>query len=315
MKYAMKLRQLEFANAIAQTRSFSHAAQICHATQPTLSNAISQLEEELGGRLFTRTTRKVDLTPFGTYLLPYLQTVLEARLEMQKAAEAFHNPIHKLLRIGFSPLVDMNLLNRILTPFLQRHPDVSVFFKECLLDDLAGRLANNVIDIAIVPQDMHDTSVDHFTFYRDELFYLPMDAGAGAPSASQVSNLPPDAIILTGGGCGLNGSLEALFKQQGAKLKSYPGQAISYSVIEEWAELGIGAGILPKAKLSMSNERAVPLKMNDGSAATFTFEWIWNSSASSKSHIAELIDYIQTVVPSLVKGEVDPVNLQIPAAR
>ncbi|PVV15385.1 MAG: LysR family transcriptional regulator, partial [gamma proteobacterium symbiont of Ctena orbiculata] len=54
----MNLKQLQFAAHVAETHSFSRAAELSFATQPTLSNAISQLEDELGGRLFNRTTRR-----------------------------------------------------------------------------------------------------------------------------------------------------------------------------------------------------------------------------------------------------------------
>ena len=300
----MKLRQLQFAQAVAEYRSFSKAAEHCHATQPTLSNAISQLEDELGGKLFTRTTRQVDLTPFGSYLLPYLKAVLDARSEMSKAAEAYHNPVHKLLRIGFSPLVDMKLLNRILSPYRKRHPDVSIFFKECLLDDLARRLTGNVIDIAIVPQNMQDGPFQNFAFYSDALFYLPQD-GADQPPINGpvgISALPDSSVIMTGGGCGLNGALKPLFEGPGAKLRGYPGQAISYQVIEEWAELGIGAGILPRAKLSSGKDRACPLLLNDGRAAAFSFEWIWCQDSDPDSHLGEFVDYIRSTVPALITG-------------
>ena len=86
----MKLRQLQFVQAVVEHGSFSRAAELCHATQPTLSNAIAQLETELGGKLFTRTTRRVDLTPFGAYLMPDLTAVLEARDEMRTAEGLIH---------------------------------------------------------------------------------------------------------------------------------------------------------------------------------------------------------------------------------
>ncbi|MBL3590227.1 MAG: LysR family transcriptional regulator [gamma proteobacterium endosymbiont of Lamellibrachia anaximandri] len=110
----MNLKQLQFAAHVAETHSFSRAAELSFATQPTISNAISQFEEELGGRLFNRTTRKVDLTPFGEYILPRITEVLQSRDELVKAAESYHNPTHKILRIGFSPLVDMQRLDQVL---------------------------------------------------------------------------------------------------------------------------------------------------------------------------------------------------------
>ncbi|PLX34270.1 MAG: LysR family transcriptional regulator [Hyphomicrobiales bacterium] len=300
----MKLRQLQFAAAVAAHRSFSKAARECHATQPTLSNAIAQLEEELGGRLFTRTTRQVDLTPFGAYMLPFVQAVLDAGAEMSEAAAAYHNPVHKLLRIGLSPLVDVKLLNRILQPYARRHPDVSLFFKECLLDDLSRRLGANVIDIAVVPQGVEDGPFATCGFYDDELYYLPCDGGSEpAPSGPvRLTNLPDVPVIMTGGGCGLNGALQNLFDGEGARLRAYPGQAISYQVIEDWAGLGIGAGILPGAKLSADRERACPLLMNDGRPAAFSFGWIWPETARPSAHIGEFLDYIQGTVPSLVAG-------------
>ena len=300
----MKLRQLQFAVAVAETKSFSHAAEICHATQPTLSNAISKLEEELGGRLFVRTTRSVELTPFGAYLQPYLQAVLDAQIEMEKAAQAFHNPEHKLLRIGFSPLVNVKLLDRVLAPYRQRHPDINIFFKECLIDDLSQRLNGGMIDVAIVPQVMAGTDFEHLVFYRDNLFYLPMADDPNSPFVGQmpIQDLPDTPVILTGGGCGLNGALTELFERQGMQLPTYTGQALTYQVIEEWSELGIGAGILPEAKLTLAKARALPLLLADGRPAAFSFEWLWKPAGRPPAHIADFVKFVQTIVPVLIEG-------------
>ncbi|HQF31033.1 MAG TPA: LysR family transcriptional regulator [Hyphomicrobiales bacterium] len=300
----MNLRQLQFVVAVAETRSFSRAAEACHATQPTLSNAVGQLEAELGGRLFVRTTRHVEPTAFGTYILPHLRAVLDARDELKKAAETFHDPSHKLLRIGFSPLVDMRRLDAALEPFLKRRPEVSVFYKECLLDDLAERLANDRIDIAIVPHGTLPARFAHFAFYSDDLFYLPAggaDAALGATRAPlPISALPEAPVVMTGGGCGLNGTLKALFDREGVALPAYPGEAASYATIEEWADLGIGAGILPAAKLSAKAAAPRALLANDGRPAAFAFEWVWDAGAQEKAHLARLVDHIRQEVPTLV---------------
>jgi len=90
----MNLKQLQFVIHVAETCSFSRAAELSFATQPTLSNSISQLEDELGGRLFKRTTRSVELTPFGEAMLPRIKETLHSRDELLQAAHAFHNPVH-----------------------------------------------------------------------------------------------------------------------------------------------------------------------------------------------------------------------------
>ncbi|MFK5985262.1 MAG: hypothetical protein QM479_07530 [Pseudomonadota bacterium] len=111
-------------------------------------------------------------------------------------------------------------------------------------------------------------------------------------------------IILTGGGCGLNGSLEELFQSENTRLTRYPGQVLSYNVIEEWAAHGIGAGILPKAKLSPTNKVACPLILNNGQAAKYSYKWIWNPDILEKEDLAAFVQFLQTRIPILLKNEV-----------
>ena len=96
-----------------------------------------------------------------------------------------------------------------------------------------------------------------------------------------------------------------MFKEQGARLEPYAGQALTYKVIEDWASLGIGAGILPKAKVSPVNTAIQPLFIRKDEPARFRFEWIWRKDQSVPEHIQEFLGYIQTTVPELVKGQVE----------
>lgn len=75
----MNFSQLNFVKTTSEFKSFSKAAEFCHVTQPTLSNGVSKLEEELGEKMFIRTTRTVRLTPFGDMLLPTIESILSLR--------------------------------------------------------------------------------------------------------------------------------------------------------------------------------------------------------------------------------------------
>ncbi|MES9971432.1 MAG: LysR family transcriptional regulator [Candidatus Thiodiazotropha sp.] len=308
----MNLKQLQFVVHVAETHSFSRAAELSFATQPTLSNAISQLEDELGGRLFERTTRRVDLTPFGEYMLPRIREVLQSQNELKQAAESYHNPTHKLLRIGFSPLVDMQRLDQVLAPYRQANPDITIFFKECFIDDLEKRLNSGQIDIQILPTVTHSDTDQACLFYRDPLYYLPVSDEIQRSNhlSFKVGDLPASPIILTGGGCGLNAALSRLLKSQGVELHAYAGQALTYQVIEDWVSLGIGAGILPKAKISAENKACYPLFMEKDEPAFFSFEWSWLPESNEHTHVKSFIEYIQTTVPTLVAGQAKTANQQ-----
>ncbi len=302
----MKLRQIDYAVRLAHTLSFRKAAAEAGATQPTLSNGLVQLEEELGGRLFDRTTREVSLTPFGQHMLPFLEALLGDVDEIEKAASAWHNPAHKILRIGMSPLIDLKTVERALGPYRQANPNVSILFKECLLDDLIERIQTGKLDFGLRVTEPAPDGMQVLPAYRDPLFYLPRETKGSDHSLHpwQINSLPDAPIICTNGACGLNAALERLFEAEGACLTLYPGYALSYHVIEEWTELGVGAAILPAAKLSATNMTAGPLEGPDGQALEFSYEWVMNSArlANTPTHVNAFRQHIETIAPALLNS-------------
>src|SRR5256885_16181794 len=102
----MNFVQLQYAKVVADTGSFSEAAQVCGVSQPSISSAIAELEQELGARLFRRTTRRVELTSFGRKMLRSVELVLDAMNELTHRAQTLLHPKRKLVRIAHSRIVD-----------------------------------------------------------------------------------------------------------------------------------------------------------------------------------------------------------------
>lgn len=296
----MNLNQLRFVVSVARSTSFSKAASQCCVTQPSLSNAIAQFEEEIGGRLFVRTTRSVHLTPFGEHLLPYIEEILNAKGDLVKAAKTFLNPSHKLIRIGMSPLINIRLVTAALKPFKEQHPDVDIVFKECLLDDLHQRLDEHKIDLAFLLKGKPTARRCSHFFYEEPLYYLPKGGTDNIPihDALKLSDIAAEPIIVSKG-CGLADGIRQLFDESGYKIREYPGQALSYKVLEEWAELGIGSAILPHSKISPQT-CTHPLLMRGGKAAMFTYETVWNMDIPLAHHIEEILSYFKDVAPKLI---------------
>src|SRR6202040_1263792 len=74
----MEMHQLRYFAAVARTGNFSRAARECRVAQPSLSQQILKLEDEVGERLFERTRRRAILTPAGTLFLPHALSILES---------------------------------------------------------------------------------------------------------------------------------------------------------------------------------------------------------------------------------------------
>jgi DNA-binding transcriptional LysR family regulator len=290
----MNLNQLRCASAVARLGSFSKAAGACHITQPTLSNAIVQLEELLGGRLFDRTTRSVALTPFGQHIMPAINNVLASLTELERSKDAYFRPDVKLARIGLSPVADMARLARLIEPFSAAHGDVEIIYKECMLDDLTARLLAGQIDIAIWPRADHQApGLVSVELYKETLLYIPRTVDARALSA--ISAIPVTALagvtfVLPHGTCGLAQITETLFAKHAVAINAYPGRALSYGMLEEWADLGIGAAVLPASKLSPSHAmHARPIAEGaEGKHATMTVLACWKSAEDPLPHIVAL---------------------------
>jgi len=107
------LIQLLHAHRVASCGSFSEAARQCNVSQPTISNNVSELESIIGKKLFKRSTRKVELTPFGESLMPAIEDALNSSARVETEAKALIDPSQKLLRVAFTPLLDIGQVNAL----------------------------------------------------------------------------------------------------------------------------------------------------------------------------------------------------------
>jgi DNA-binding transcriptional LysR family regulator len=299
---------MRFARAVAQAKSFSAAAIACRVSQPSLSNSVANLEQELGGPLFHRTTRHVELTALGEKLLPLIEGVIESSDHLAAAAAAEHNPQLRLIRIGLSPLVSSQILAQALTPFERRHAaNTKVVLKQCFLDDLRERLRRQTLDVAVVPSGFFGNGYRRCTFYSDTLEYLaaerePGSGGEGVPDRGiSLQEAGRDTFVLTADGCGLTPMVRQLFRKARIPMQEYPGCALNHQVIEEWVGLGLASGLLPKRKLTSQRPRSRTLLRN-GQPVAVTYELVWPTRSAAGAHVTALIRHFREVVPKLIAG-------------
>ncbi|MFG2674287.1 LysR family transcriptional regulator [Streptomyces sp. NPDC048445] len=127
----MELRHLRYFVAVADERHFGRASALLHVTQSTLSAQVQALEREVGGRLFSRTSRRVELTEAGELLLPEARRALaQAGRALQVARESVHGETGTV-RIGFAGVaVLQGVLSDDLRDFRRAHPRVGLALTE-----------------------------------------------------------------------------------------------------------------------------------------------------------------------------------------
>src|SRR5271165_6056990 len=146
----MELHQLRYFCAIAETGSFSRAAEQSHISQPSLSQQIRKLEDALGVRLFDRLGRSVRLTELGIAFLPRARAVLQgleaARSEVTERKRSVSGPIC----VGVIPTIAPYFLPPVLAGFSRKWPQARVTIVEEITPLLLEKLRAGSLDVAIV---------------------------------------------------------------------------------------------------------------------------------------------------------------------
>lgn len=145
----VQTRRLRYAIAVAEHRSFTHAAAALHVTQQAIGEQVHRLESDLGFRLFERTTRSVAPTAAGAHYLRAARRALGLLDEAALRGAELARP-RRVLRVGFLTGAALELTDPILDAFAAAQPDVVVELVEQPLHDPSAGLRNRLTDVAFV---------------------------------------------------------------------------------------------------------------------------------------------------------------------
>ena len=193
----MELHQLRYFVAVARTRNFSRAAERCRVAQPSLSQQIIKLEEELGERLFERTKRTVALTPAGEIFRAHAERVLD---EVELAGESVRE-VSGMLRgrvvLGALPTVAPYYLPTRLRTFSEAFPGIEVVVHEDTTDALVRAAMGKEIDLALLslPGERAGLATEEF-FEEPLLVAMPAGHRLASRRALTLDDLAEEPFIL-----------------------------------------------------------------------------------------------------------------------
>lgn len=166
----MELHQLRYFCAVVDTHSFSRAAQQCHVSQPSLSQQILKLEDELGARLFDRLGRTIRLTTLGETFLPRARAVLRELEAARGAVNEKKDSVSGTITVGVIPTVAPYLLPPHLAAFSRKCPEAQVTVVEEITPVLLERLRAATIDLAILALPLRGHEFETFPILTERLF-------------------------------------------------------------------------------------------------------------------------------------------------
>ena len=168
----MEIHQLRYFVAVAEEGGFSNAAEREHVSQPSLSQQIAKLEEELNEPLFDRLPRSVVLTEAGRCLLPYARVILTALADAARAVMALKGEVAGPLSVGAIPSIALYILPRLIGRFQQAYPEVTFELFEDTTEKLAQRLEDGTLDLVIASGSKPMTNLAQYSLGRESLLLL-----------------------------------------------------------------------------------------------------------------------------------------------
>jgi DNA-binding transcriptional LysR family regulator len=285
----MNLEGLRYAQAVSRTKSFSAAARAYGVTQPALSNGVARLEGALGVKLFDRSPRGVKPTPHGARLLSLIDHALGALDAITAEARRLTHPSADTIRVGVSPLIGADLVARAFDVARALSRPRALVLREADLDLLRAALNAGELDIALVPA-VHAMPAFRQRIIASEPVMVIDPAAADSSDGPLELRAAADAsYILVPDTCGLTTFTTALFHSQDLALRAYPGEAASYRVLDEWAEMGVGAALLPRSKVTRHHANCRPL-VRSGSPVEIAYEAVWDGESPLAADLEEFVD-------------------------
>jgi DNA-binding transcriptional LysR family regulator len=251
----VELRHLRYFAAVAETRHFGRAAERLHMAQPALSQAIRQLEKELGTPLFIRTTRQVSLTPAGEFLHDEATRVLGAVEQSVRGVRRIADGRLGLVRIAFTGTAAFTQLPRIARAVKRDLPGVTLEIHADLLTPAqSAGLLEGSLDIGVLRPPV---TGDGLTLRTIEIEPLVLAAPADhrlatEPVVAMADLRTEDFILFADSHSAVNDAVQRSCAEAGfapRREHEAPGTAALLALVAA----GLGIALVPAAV------RAVPL--------------------------------------------------------
>jgi LysR family hydrogen peroxide-inducible transcriptional activator len=244
----LTLKQIDYALSVAKNLHFKKAADECFISPSTLSNAITELETQLGVKIFERNNKKVIVTSLGKEILAKAKKI---KLEVQNIQELAQHNITGLcssLSIGIIPTISPYFLPLVLPKLQKKFSDLRLKIEEGQSQILINRVKEGDLDMAILalPYDVQDLL--SFKFWEEDFFWVShsqnKNAGKSEIKASELEH--SELMLLEDGHCLKDHILDACNISDSSQ---YSFKASSLNTLIQLVKGKMGTTLVPKMAL------------------------------------------------------------------
>jgi LysR family carnitine catabolism transcriptional activator len=256
----MNIKQVKAFLAVAQSMSFVSAATQLHLSQPALSLSIKSLEENLGGKLLTRTTRHIALTPEGEALLPIARRLLaqweNAEDEMK---QRFALQLGKIA-IASMPSFAASLLPKAIRNYHESYPNIQVAIDDVLSDVVVEMVRNNQVELGISFEPNNLLDLSFYPLYDDTFIaILPKDHPLEKQDTISWPALLEYDFITLQRPSSVRAMIESTLNDAGIEL-SVAFDAHQLATVGRMVSEGMGVAVVPSICRQQANEQGAIIR-------------------------------------------------------
>lgn len=159
----MEIRVLRYFLTVVREESITRAAEVLHITQPTLSRQLSQMEEDIGVKLFQRGARKITLTNEGLLLRRRAEEILQLVDNTEKELVEQEEQIEGKITIGCGELASVQVLAELIADFSKKYPGVTYDIFTATADLVKEQMGKGLIDIGLL---LEPVDIGKYEFIR-----------------------------------------------------------------------------------------------------------------------------------------------------
>lgn len=292
----LKLKDLRYLVAVADTQHFGRAAERCHVSQPTLSAQLKKLEDSLGVQLIERGTRGASLTAAGERIVGRARGMLAAGDEIIDLARSYSDPLAGRLRLALLPTIGPYLLPRVAPRIRKALPRLELMLYEYQTAPMIEHLRAGEIDVGILALPVDIWGLETRPLY-DEPFVLAAPANHKLAQRGQLraSDLSGETVLLLEDGHCLRDQALEVCSRVGLQEKQ-DFRATSLETLRQMVAAGLGVTLLPElaTRGAYGTARGIVVRQFAKPAPVRTIGAIWRKTSARREVIEAISQVIAT---------------------
>jgi LysR family hydrogen peroxide-inducible transcriptional activator len=291
----LKLKDLRYLVAVADTRHFGRAAERSFVSQPTLSAQLKKLEEYLGVQLIERSPKRVALTVPGEEIVERARRILEASEEIVELAKGHRDPLAGRLKLALLPTIGPYLLPNVAGKLRKQLPRLELMLYEYQTDVMLEKLHSGEIDVGILALPVSIDGLESYELYREPFTVaLPANHRLASRASIKVSDLHDETLLLLEDGHCLRD--QALDICSGSDIQEKQDfRATSLETLRQMVAAGVGITLLPElaGRGAYGAARGVTIRPFAKPVPTRTIGAIWRKTTARREVILALSKLIE----------------------